>query len=236
VIIHSGTSADAIEGFGPQGIVDGAWIEMEHGPITFADLSDMSRACDLWGITSLVRVNHGEEWLIGRTLDRGIQGVLVPHCSTKEYAQQVVRGTYYTPLGLRGIGGSRQGLGVTDYLKKANDELFVMVLIEEVRAIENLDEILTVDNIDCFFVAPGDLSQTMGPEYLGQMQHPDVQGIVKNAVKKIVAAGKTAGTLVNDDNVEEYLELGARFLLMNTTGYVSSGLNAFQKKVAAKVS
>ena len=235
IVMGGGASADAIEALGPLGVIDGSWIEMEHGATTFGDLSDLSRACDLWGITSLVRVNHGDPWLVGRTLDRGIQGIMVPHVSTREYAERVVEGALYAPLGHRGIGGSRQGLGVPNYLSHANDEVFVMILIEEMRAIENLDDILKVDNIDCFFVAPVDLGQTMGTQYLGQAEHPDVKAVVQGAVRKIVAAGRNAGTLVNDGNVEEYMDLGLRFLLTGSAGYVAQGMRGFQQKVQAKV-
>lgn len=234
-IVIAATDGDSIETLGATGAVDGIWIEMEHGPITWAQLSDLSRACDLWGMTSLVRVNAGEPWLIGRTLDRGIQGVIVPHVNTKETAQRVVRGAKYAPQGMRGIGGSRQGHGVSDYLGKANDELMVMVLIEEIEAVSHLSEILTVDYIDCFFVAPSDLAQTMGPQYLGRPDHPDVQAVVGKAITQVVASGRVAGTLVDDSNVERYLDLGAQLVLTNTQRYVSNGLRRFQEKVAAKV-
>ena len=80
-----------------------AWIEMEHGPMTWADLSHASRVCDLWGVTSLVRVNSNEPAIISRTLDRGIQGVLIPHVNTKEQAERAVSGAYFAPAGKRGM-------------------------------------------------------------------------------------------------------------------------------------
>ena len=74
--------ADLIDQLGALEIVDVAWIDMEHGPYSWHDLSDISRACDLWGITSLVRTSSNDARIIGRTLDRGIQSVLVPHVNT----------------------------------------------------------------------------------------------------------------------------------------------------------
>ena len=100
--------------------------------------------------------------VIYRTLDVGAQGVVVPHVDTAEQAREVVDAGKFAPIGHRGNYGGRQSFGVEDYLTTANDETLLVVLIEDVVAIENLDEILTVDHIDCFFVAPGDLSQSMG--------------------------------------------------------------------------
>ena len=78
VIAVSVPDADSIDTLGALGVVDAIWIEMEHGPTTWAQLSDLSLAGDLWGMSSLVRVTTGEPWLIGRTLDRESRGFLCP--------------------------------------------------------------------------------------------------------------------------------------------------------------
>ena len=99
VIAVSSTDTDMIDFLGSTGVVDIIWIEMEHGEATWSQLSDISRACDLWGMTSLVRVNNNDPWLVGRALDRGVQAVLVPHVNTKEEAERLVQGGKYTPEG-----------------------------------------------------------------------------------------------------------------------------------------
>ena len=157
-------TADMIDSMGPLGF-DAFWIEGEHGPVDFAEIPDVTRACDLWGRSSIVRVNLNLPGVIYRTLDVGAQGIVVPHVNTAEEARAVVDAAKFHPLGNRGNFTSRQGYGVADYASKANDETLVIVLIEDVVAIDNLDEIIAVDHIDVFFVAPGDLAQTMG--YLG---------------------------------------------------------------------
>jgi 4-hydroxy-2-oxoheptanedioate aldolase len=223
---------DTLEELGSLGVIDVAWVEMEHGPWTWRDLSDISRVCDLCGISSLVRVNRNDPAVIGRTLDRGIQSIVVPHISTKKQAERVIEGALYAPQGLRGVAASRQGYGVADYLQKANKEIMVVILLEDVEAIRNLEQILTVDNIDCFYVAPSDLAQSMGARYLGQPYHPDVQAVVRNAVETIVAARRSAGAMVSDENVEEWLSLGARFLRFSALPYLQEGLKRFHQKVA----
>src|SRR5262249_59815690 len=95
-----------------------------------------------------------------------------------------------------------------DYFKTANDQSMLMVLIEDIAAIPRLDEILKVDHIDVFFVAPSDLATSMG--HIGNVGHPDVQRTIDNALTKIVQAGRVAGTLVTLDNADPHARLGWR--------------------------
>ena len=120
---------------------------------------------------------------------------MVPHVNTRAEAEAVVEAGKFAPLGKRGMFTSRQGFGVGDYLKTANDQSLLIVLIEDIAAVRNLDDILKVDHIDVFFVAPNDLATSMG--HIGNMGHPEVQQTVDGAIKKIVQAGRVAGTLVN---------------------------------------
>ncbi len=234
VIAVSCSDTDTIDMMGSTGVVDCIWAEMEHGPVDYSHLSDISRACDLWGMTSLVRVNTNEPWLIGRALDRGMQAVLAPHVNTKEEAEQLVQGAKFTPEGMRGMGGSRQGLGVADYIHKANDQIMVVGLIEDIIAVNNLDEILKVKGIDLLMVVPGDLSQSMGPQYLGKQDHPDVMATIERSMKKIVAAGIATGSTANDSNIERWMDAGGRFFLCNYQGYIGAGLTGLRRKVDAK--
>ena len=210
---------------------DGVWIETEHGPIDFADIPNFTRACDLWGMTSVVRVNLNLPGVIYRTFDVGAQGVVVPHVNTADEARAVVDAAKFAPIGSRGNFTSRQGFGVEGYVNKANDETLVVVLIEDIVAIRNLAEILTVDHIDVFFVAPGDLAQTMG--FLGQANHPEVLRTVHKAIDQITGAGRVAGALVNDSNAEDFAGRGARFLLTGWDQWVSTGARSFLQKVAS---
>jgi len=223
------SSSEIIDFMGPLGF-DAAWIEGEHGSVTWEQLGDMTRACDLWGMTSITRVTANEPWLITRTLDRGSMGIVVPHVNTKEDAEKAAKSAKYAPLGYRGMFGGRQSYGVSDYFHQANNQTMVIVLMEEDVALKNLDEILGVDDIDVFFVAPSDLAQTMG--HIGNPGHPEVQKAIDDAIAKIIAAGRVAGTLVNDENVARYLEQGVRFTMTSWNGWVARGGAAFLEKAA----
>ena len=221
-------NADMIDFLGQFGF-DGVWLEGEHGPVDWDAIGDLSRACDLWGMASVTRVNNNDPGTIMRALDRGTMGIVVPHVNTREAAEQAMKSAKFAPIGYRGMFGGRQSFGVPDYLQRANDQTLVVVLIEEIEAVNNLADILTVDNIDVFFVAPADLAQTMG--HIGNHTHPDVQATIDKALAQIVAAGRTAGTLATDDNVARYRDAGVRFFLTGWTNWVAQGANGFLQKV-----
>lgn len=229
-ILAGAANADMIDQLGPLG-VDGFWLEGEHGPVDFGDISDLTRACDLWGATSVLRLHQNEYGVIYRALDRGVQGIVVPHVNTKAEAQNVVDSAKFAPIGKRGMYTGRQGFGVPDYFQVANDHTLLIVLIEDIVAVQNLDEILTVDHIDVFFVAPSDLATTMG--HIGNLTHPDVQATIDGALKKIVAAGRTAGTLATSANVERYTQLGVRCVMTGIWPWIEAGAKDFMARAAA---
>lgn len=229
VVCVSGLNSTHVIDFLGQFGFDAVWIEAEHGPVDFADIPDLTRACDVWGMTSVVRVNQNNAGVIYRTFDVGAQGIVVPHVNTAAEAQAVVDAAKFHPIGHRGMFGSRQGYGDPDYVHKANDETLTVVLIEDIAAVNNLQEILAVDNIDVFFVAPSDLAQSMG--HLGGIDHPDVTATIDGALERIVASGRTAGALVTDANVEHYIGKGVRFMMTGWQAWVASGAAAFKAKV-----
>jgi len=226
--ISGNLSSEIIDSLGPIGF-DAVWIECEHGGVTWDQLGDMTRACDLWDMTPITRVNSNEPWLITRTLDRGSMGIVTPHINDVEDAEKAMQSSKYSPLGYRGMFGGRQSYGVPDYFSQANDQTMVIVLLEEAEALHNLEAILKVDYIDVFFVAPSDLAQTMG--HIGHPDHPEVQQAIDEAIEKIISAGRTAGTLVNDENVGRYVDLGVKFLLTSFNGWRSQGSVGFLDKI-----
>ena len=176
-------------------------------------------------MTSVVRVNRNDQGLIYRTLDRGAQGIVVPHVNTKEEAQNLVDGGKFAPIGCRGMFTSRQGYGVSNYFDIANNETLLIALIEDIVAVGHLDQILTVDHIDVFFVAPSDLATSMG--HIGNLQHPEVQKTIDETLARIQDAGRIPGTLANNENVARYVEAGVRFLLTGTGAWLATGAGEF---------
>ena len=235
--LETGKTATAVSGFNTPEIIDflgqfgfdAVWIDMEHTSVTWDQLGNMTRACDLWGMTSLVRVTSNEPSLITRALDVGATGVVVPHVNTKTAAERAVRGAKYGPLGKRGMFSGRQSYGVENYHGKANTETMVVALIEEQEAVGNLKEILTVEGIDVFLIGPGDLSQSMG--YLGEPHHPKVKAEINRVVTDIVAAGKVAGALATADTVECLYNKGFRFYLTIWKDWLAQGAIQYMGKI-----
>ena len=102
-------------------------------------------------------------------------------------------------------------------------------MIEDIAAVDQLDDILKVDGIDVFFVAPGDLSQSMG--LLGRPFHPDVTAVMDGVIQKTIAAGRTQGTPATLDTIDHFLEQGARFIMTGWPAWVTSGAKDFLSKI-----
>jgi 4-hydroxy-2-oxoheptanedioate aldolase len=227
-------TTDMIDLAGSLGLFDGVWIDMQHGPVTVESLPDMSRAADLWGMTSLVRVRANDPTIIGLTITAGVHGVIVPHVNTRAEAERVVDAVKFPPLGHRAASGGRRSYGrsAAEHQRIANDETFVAVMIEDIAAVENLREILTVPHIDMFFVAHYDLALSMG---LGaEVEHPRLVEAYDRAVELVVAAGKVAGAVVKEADLEKYLAMGVRCVKIPTwQSLVAGGARSFAERARA---
>tara|TARA_Y100000996_G_scaffold251448_1_gene197867 strand:- start:158 stop:907 length:750 start_codon:yes stop_codon:yes gene_type:complete len=226
IAIENLNNPDLVEQFAPND-PHCFWFEGEHFIANSSNIGDLTRSADLINATSIVRVPRPEYQLIYHALDLGAQGIAVPHVKSKEDAELVVKASKFSPIGQRGMFTSRQGIGVENYFKLANDETFVLVFIEDLEAIENLDSILEVDNIDVFFVGPGDLSQELG--HIGEQNHPKVQKTVQDSIDKIVSKGKIAGTVANSTNYEWAMKTGAKFFLSGALDWIQNGYLEFNK-------
>jgi 4-hydroxy-2-oxoheptanedioate aldolase len=210
---------------------DGVFIDCEHGPSGWEDVENMVRAADAAGYSSVVRVDRNDAATITRALDRGAGGIQVPHINTAAEAQAVVEHAKYAPIGHRGWSGWRTVFGedMVEYPRRANEQTLVVVMLEEVEALNNLDSILGVDNVDVFFVAPGDLAQSMG--YPGHVDHPQVAAAIEDALRSIHAAGRISGTLTTPALVDRHLELGVQFLYIGLSSLLAPAAREFTQKV-----
>jgi 4-hydroxy-2-oxoheptanedioate aldolase len=226
VIAPFASSAGLVEMLGHMGF-DGVFLDTEHGPAGWEDVEHMARAADLTGYSSVMRVQDNDAALITRALDRGVGGIQVPHVNTRAEAEAAVKHAKFAPLGHRGWSGWRGALGVAsgDYARIANEQSLVAIMLEEVVALDNLDDILKVDHIDVFFVAPGDLAQSMGVP--GQMTHPRVTSAMEDALKRIRAAGRVSGTLTTPALLDRHLELGVQFLYIGLGSLLSPAVADF---------
>jgi 2-keto-3-deoxy-L-rhamnonate aldolase RhmA len=151
---------------------DWFWIDCQHGELDYRDMLDLVRACDLVGCGSMIRVPSQEQNWIGRALDTSCSGIIVPQVENAAQAEQVVRYTKFPPLGNRSCGGRRAidmlGRG---YVSSANDETILMVQLESPEAINNAEEIASVEGIDCLLIGPNDVKLRLG--YTVNEQRPE---------------------------------------------------------------
>jgi 2-keto-3-deoxy-L-rhamnonate aldolase RhmA len=197
---------------------DFLWIEMEHSPITLETLRNMVLATRGLKAIPFARVPVNEVWTAKRVLDAGVLGVVFPFTSTPELARQAVAACKYPPLGRRGSGA---GLAMSrwpfpeSYYDFADRSILVVVVVEEARAVENIEAIAATPGIDVLFIGTSDLAFSLGLR--GQQDHPKLQ----EAMAKIVAAGKAHGKVLGApaggaDQVRKLLEQGFLFIQSRT--------------------
>jgi 4-hydroxy-2-oxoheptanedioate aldolase len=209
------------------------WIllDNEHGSITVDSAEACIVAAELSGMAPIVRPVGNKPEIIAPFLDRGAWGVQVPHVNTADEARAAVAAVKYGPEGTRGIfsGGRPANYGFQgstgEYAQAANRETLVCLMLEEVEAIENLPELVTVPGVDVYFIGSGDLSQSMG--YTGQQTHPEVQAMMERGVKQIVEAGRIAGCSCPDALIPKFLGLGVQYFHSTVGRLLQQGSNGY---------
>ena len=228
---------DLVELFGAIGY-DFVMIDCEHGPMHLDQVEHMVRAAEVFDITPITRVPNHEESVILGYLDRGVQGIIVPHVNTREIAEAVARAARYYPEGRRGVGGGRAhdyGVGVSRSESTAwiNSQLLVIPMVEETEAVDNLDAILTVAGVDILHVASGDLGQSMGNPGAEK-----VREMMRQVIPRIRAGGKLVGAGGNSPTdaagVAEFIKLGANFVTISALGLLRLGAEDFRRRVEAE--
>lgn len=141
-------------------------VDTEHVLINPETLEHMIRAAEAVGLTALVRVPDASPGPVLRALDGGAQGVVVPHVRTRADAEAAVRASRYHPLGERSLNSGRPaGFGradLVDYMRRANEEVLVVVMIEDREGVERIGEVLSVPGVDMVLEGAADLSQSYG--------------------------------------------------------------------------
>lgn len=213
-------------------------LDCEHAPNDVRGVLEQLQAVAPYRSHPIVRPVNGDPALIKQLLDVGAQTLLVPMVDTAEQAQRLVSATLYPPQGIRGVGAaaarvSRWGMR-TDYLDRANDEVCLLVQVETRLALDNLEQICAVDGVDGVFIGPADLSASLG--HRGNPGHPEVQAAIEDAIRRIVASGKAAGTLVSDIKLaRRYLDLGCTFVAVGLDVRVlASGVHALRAEFGGK--
>ena len=214
---------------------DFLWIEMEHGPMTLESLRAILLATRGARAVPITRVPANELWLAKRVLDEGSLGVVFPFTSTRELAERAVASCRYPPLGDRGFGPalalSRYGMSGPEYVRFANENVLVVVIIERKEAVENIESIASVPGLGVLFVGVNDLSFSLGVG--GRTTDP----LVEQALTKVLDAGRRHGIPVgyptgNPTEINKRIAQGFRFFQASSDiGLMAGGARDMLSKV-----
>lgn len=233
VVASHSMTADSVDLIGSLGF-DAAWLEGEHGNVTWDRIGDLSRAAELWEMAALLRVRTLDQTLMVRGLSLGAHGIVVPQVRTAAEAAAAAGAVRFAPAGVRGVTRGRRSYGVgADFFERENANTVLVVQLEDPEALANIDEICAVDGVDVVFIAPNDLAQAMGLQ--GQLDHPDVVNAIDRGLAAIAAAGKAPGTLCRPEHVDRFVGLGVRLLYVTLDEWIRSGAAAYRNSVAAAV-
>ena len=194
---------------------DWVLVDLEHGAVTEADLLAHLHAIEAAGAIGLVRPQSGERLRIGRALDLGATGVVIPRLDSAIEAQEAVSFLRYPPEGVRGVAlltrGARLGSVGHASVGELNRDIVGIVQIESPGALRDAPDIAAIDGVDVLFVGPADLSHSLGIP--GQFADPTYQAALRSVVAACRAHGKAAGILLYDHaSFGPHLELGFTFV------------------------
>ena len=190
-------------------------VDMEHGAISVHQLPDLFRALELGGTLPLARLAHGYPKDCKQALDAGAGGVIVPMVMSAEQLITVRDACRWPPSGTRGVGFSRANLfgkHFKMYSEEAQEPLLV-AMIENICAVDNLDDILAVEGLDAILIGPYDLSASMG--ITAQFENPIFVAAMERIRKLCFNANISCGIHVVRPDVEalkKRIEEGYKFI------------------------
>jgi len=205
---------------------DAARIDLEHGDFDLSLITNMIRAAELAGVTSVIRVPENDPGLIQRLLDMGAEGIAIPHVDGLEGAKRAVDAVRYRPLGNRGVaGGSRASrfgtVPIREHIQQSNDEILLYILCEDERGIGDMEKIAALDGVDVVAIGFGDFSDYMG---IHDPTDPRLRAELYKLADQIKQVGKAKlsypiGHKALPLNGRDLLELGVGYTSVHPTSF-----------------
>lgn len=221
-----------------QGGFDAVWFDQEHTGLTTARVEDASRAARGAGIDCFVRLPATDYAAVMRPLEAGAGGVMASMVRSVREVENLLQWTKFHPRGMRGVNGSGVdgyygSYPAGDYYRRANADTFVAVQIEHIDAVEVVEQIAAVPDLDLLFIGPADLSQSMGLP--GEWEHPRVWQAVERVAKASRASHVPWAILPRDAaHARRCVDLGCHMLSLGVdTWAFRKGLKAIQDDFAA---
>lgn len=193
-------------------------IDMEHSTITVEQSQRIISACQSGGTLCLPRpVSHSNDW-IKPLLESGADGLIIQMVNNSDELRNLIDHTKYPPIGRRSYGLNRaQGYGFDfdDYVERWNETSSFIIQIETIEAVENIDDLVSFEEVDGVMIGPYDISGSLGVP--GQLDHPKVKEASNAVIQASKKYGKACGTQHNSPNnnsIEEAFESGFTFVVL----------------------
>lgn len=192
---------------------DWVGIDTQHGMIGYQELRSMLQAIAISGTPTIVRVAANDPAAIGRALDSGAEGIIVPLIESPEQAARIVDAARYPPGGHRSWGAIRPAMEHVPYSPTVGDERAVCIaMVETVTGVERIDEIVAVEGLDAIHVGPSDLASSAGLPPMLELRHPEHRRLVERIARSCRDAGRWAGIHPASADIDWYVDQGFKTL------------------------
>ncbi len=199
-------------------------IDMEHSTISTEQAQRIIAASQAHGVPCLPRaVSHSNDW-IKPLLESGADGMLIQMVNNKKEIENLIQHIYYAPIGNRSYGVNRaHGYGFTldEYFTNWNASASFIIQVESIEAVNNIEDLVSFDEVDGVMIGPMDLSGSLGIP--GQTDHPKVIEASTKVIKMCEKYNKSCGTQVSDTTekaVSELFDLGYTFAILGSDLFV----------------
>jgi 2-dehydro-3-deoxyglucarate aldolase/4-hydroxy-2-oxoheptanedioate aldolase len=225
-----------MEMIGWHGGFDAVWLDQEHVGLTMPQIEEATRAARAVNLNTFVRLHATDYTAVMRPFEAGAGGVMASMIRSAAQAAQVLTWAKFHPRGLRGVNGTgvdgQYGAMRSDYFARANAETFIAIQIEHLDAVNEVEAIAAIPDVDLLFVGPADLSQSMGLP--GQWEHPRMWEALERVARAAKANNVPWAILPRDAaHARRCVELGCRVLSIGIdVWFFQKGLTAFKQDFA----
>jgi 2-keto-3-deoxy-L-rhamnonate aldolase RhmA len=214
-------------------------IDLEHSVITIKESEELIRIIELNGATPLVRLTSNNEQQIKRVMDSGAYGIIVPMIKTVDDVNLAISSMKYPPKGTRGVGLARAheyGAAFNEYLKWQDNKSIIIIQIEHIDAVNNLDSLFSVKEVDGYIVGPYDLSASMGIP--GEFENKDYLSIMEKIKTTALKYNMSGGIHIVEPDTNQLklrLDEGFKFIAYSLDTRMldlacRDAVNSFNKK------
>jgi 4-hydroxy-2-oxoheptanedioate aldolase len=194
-------------------------IDAQHGVLGHSGVLAALTAIDAaGGAVGLVRVAANDPTHIGKALDAGAGGVIVPLVDDAAGAAAAVASAHYPPAGRRSFGPIRSGLRVGPVPADTNATVVVLAMIETSDGLANIEEICATPGLDGVYVGPADLCLAVGGAFPNDPAVADVFEAALTTIRETAAAAGIAAGIHTPGGEHAARRLGEGYTFATVSG------------------